>query len=206
MLLISGFNAIQSKRLLVDRLATLNRMIERLPDDATLFLEDGAYFDPSYRQLIYRGLGRRIDVYSLNEDELQIHLKREVALHDVNEVTRALADLRQLIPAATIVVHTQHWALAHGDSASQYAAALKAGVTMATTRFRYGDDFTPANYREIEARAPDAESARIADHINAAPGDFMVCVPVAAVEQANATTIGLGDAFVGGFLPMLVSD
>jgi sugar/nucleoside kinase (ribokinase family) len=29
-------------------------------------------------------------------------------------------------------------------------------------------------------------------------------VPVAQVAQSNATTIGLGDAFVGGFLPALL--
>ena len=205
-LLISGFNAVQSKQLLADRLGTLNRMLKRLPRDATVFIEDGAFYDPSHRQLIYRELGPRIDVFSLNEDELQAHLHRAVALHDVQRVTSALADLSRLIPATTIVVHTRHWALAYGDGASIYAAALKAGVTMATTRFRFGDDFTTANYREVEQRESNAEDANFAYIINNAPGDKMVCVPVAAVEQENGTTIGLGDAFVGGFLPSLISD
>ena len=205
-LLISGFNAVQSKQLLADRLGTLNRMLKRLPRDATVFIEDGAFYDPSHRQLIYRELGPRIDVFSLNEDELQAHLHRAVALHDVQRVTSALADLSRLIPATTIVVHTRHWALAYGDGASIYAAALKAGVTMATTRFRFGDDFTTANYREVEEREPNAEDARFADIINNSPGENMVCVPVAAVEQENGTTIGLGDAFIGGFLPSLISD
>ena len=204
-LLISGFNAIQCEQLLADRLHTLARMLERLPDDATVFFEDGAYFDSSYRQLIYRVLGHKIDVYSLNEDELQIHLKRKVKLRDENDIRSALVDLHRLIPAATIVVHTQHWALAHGHGASRFAAALKAGVTMATTRFRYGDEFTLENHSEIEAGAPSAENERFADSINATAGDGLFCQPVAAVEQGNATTIGLGDAFVGGFLPALLS-
>ena len=34
------------------------------------------------------------------------------------------------------------------------AKALKGGVTMATTRFRYGDDFTVENYKEIERLPP----------------------------------------------------
>ncbi len=202
-LLISGFNAMQSKRLLEDRLGTLLRMMERLPDDATVFYEDGGYFDPGHRQLISRRLGQQIDVYSLNEDELQFHLNRKVALRDEGQLRAALADLRRQIPSATLVVHTQHWALAYGEGASKYAAPLRAGVTMATTRFRYGDDFTLANYRNIEGRAPLAENARFAETINAIPGDTMHCVPVAAVEQTNATTIGLGDAFVGGFLAAL---
>ena len=76
---------------------------------------------------------------------------------------------------------------------------------MATTRFRCGDDFTLADYRAIEGGAPSDENAAFAETINAMAGDRLVCVPVAAVEQANGTTIGLGDAFVGGFLPALLS-
>jgi sugar/nucleoside kinase (ribokinase family) len=40
--------------------------------------------------------------------------------------------------------------------------------------------------------------------LNQTTGDKLYCVPVAQVEQSSATTIGLGDAFVGGFLPMLL--
>ena len=204
-LLISGFNAMQSRQLLEDRLQTLLRMMERMREDATVFFEDGGYYDPCHRQRIIRTLGQKIDVYSLNEDELQIHLNRKVELHDIKQVCAALADLHQLVPAATIVVHTRYWALAHGDCASKYAYALRAGVTLATTRFRFGDDFTLADHGEIEKRAPLAENARFAAAINARFGDKMLCVAVAAVEQTNATTIGLGDAFVGGFLPALLS-
>ncbi|MCY4069870.1 MAG: hypothetical protein OXG60_01085 [Chloroflexi bacterium] len=205
-LLISGFNAVQSKQLLADRLVRLKRILKRLPSDATVFMEDGAYYEPSFRQLIFRELGPRIDIYSMNEDELQAHLDRAVELHDAHDVTCALTDLSRLIPAETIVVHTRRWALAYGDDADRYATALKAGVTMATTRFRYGDDFTMANYREIGEREANAEDARFADIVNAAGGNCMVCAPVAAVEQENGITIGLGDAFVGGFLPALAFD
>ena len=204
-MLISGFNAIQSERVLETRLRAVSKMLDRLSSDATVFLEDSAYYDPAFRNLIFRMLGDRIDIFSLNEDELQVHLRRAVNLRDEDDIRRALADLRRTIPVATLVVHTGHWALAHGDDASRYAAALKAGVTMATTRFRYGDDFTSENYRDIESRPPSATIARFAENINATPGNSFYCVPVADVEQANATTIGLGDAFVGGFLPALLT-
>ncbi len=204
-LLISGFNAMQSGGLLTERLATVTGMLERLPADAAVFLEDGDYFDPSFRRLIFRALGPRLDVFSLNEDELQTHLQRQVALHDPGQTRRALQDLHRLIPARTIVLHTRYWATAYGERAVHYAAALKAGVTMATTRFRYGDDFTVANYREIEKRAAPAEYAKFAAAINMETEDTVYCVVVAEVEQSKATTIGLGDAFVGGFLPALLS-
>ncbi|MCY3834031.1 MAG: hypothetical protein OXG85_13535 [Chloroflexi bacterium] len=204
-LLISGFNAMQSKRLLLERLATLSRMLERLPSDATVYLEDGGYYDPSFRRLIYRALGPRIDVYGLNEDELQTHLERKVELGDARHTRIALDELRQRIPAAAIVLHTRSWALAHGERASQYEAALRSAVTLATTRFCYGDDFRLAHYRQIESRAPSADIKRFADAINSAPGDKLFCVPVPQVRQDKATTVGLGDAFVGGFLPALLA-
>ena len=203
-LLISGFNAMQNEKLLLERLATVARMLGRLRSDATVYLEDGGYYEPSFRRLIYRALGPRVDIYSLNEDELQTHLERKVELGDAGQAREALDELHRRIPAATIVLHTGAWAIAHGERARQYEGALKAAVTLATTRFRYGDDFTLANYREIESRAPSAEGRRFADAINSASGDYLYCVPVADVRQDKATTIGLGDAFVGGFLPALL--
>lgn len=204
-LLVSGFNAMQDKRLLADRLAAVSSMMDCLPEDAQVFLEDGGYFDPAFRQGILRALGRRLSVYSMNEDEMQEHLKRKAELRDARQARDAVAALKRMIPAESIVLHTRHWALAHGAGASRYADALRAGVTMATTRFRYGDDFRVRDYQEIASTAPSDKNAEFARVINSTAGGDFCCVPVADVEQANATTIGLGDAFVGGFLPALLS-
>ena len=203
-LLISGFNAIQSERVLADRIRAVSRMVEALPEGATVFLEDGAYFDPRFRQLIFRMLGSRIDIFSLNEDELQSHIGRPIDFGDVDDLLAALSDCHCQVGVRTLVLHAKDWALAYGEGARRYASALKAGVTMATTRFRYGDDFTATDYHAIERSPPHERNARFARCLNAASGDEILCVPVAAVEQADGTTIGLGDAFVGGFLPALV--
>ncbi len=203
-LLVSGFNAMQSRALMAERLATLARILKVLPDDAIVYLEDGGYFNPSFRRLLELALGSRLTVLGLNEDELQARLSRKVDFGDVEQTRSALSELLRRIPAETVVLHTRHWALAFGADASRYAAALKAGVTMATTRFRYGDDFTMQDYRVIEGIPPSARNAAFARDVNSLPGGQMVCVPVAAVDQAKPTTIGLGDAFVGGFLPALL--
>ena len=205
-LLIAGFNAMQSKSLLASRLESVIRMMKRLPKDALVFYEDGGYFELDCSRLIYRALGKRIDIFSLNEDELQAHLNRKVALLDVLQVHAALADLQKRIPIPTLVLHTRHWALACGERASRFAKALKAGTSLATARFCYGDDFTLQNYREIERLRPKVENAIFADTINRMQDDSIVCVPVADVEPNSATTVGLGDAFVGGFLPALLPD
>ena len=203
-LLVSGFNAMHSRELLAQRLATLQRILAKLPARATVFLEDGGYYHPAFRQDVLRSLGTRIDVYSMNEDELQSHLKRNVALHDEHALHRALKDLHRQLPAAVIVVHTQNWALAYGKGAHKYAMALRAGVTLATARFLHGDDFDQADVRTIATYAPDPANESFVNAINELSDD-LYCVPVPAVDQTRGTTIGLGDAFVGGFLPMLLN-
>ncbi|MCB0149688.1 MAG: hypothetical protein KDE01_18845, partial [Caldilineaceae bacterium] len=110
----------------------------------------------------------------------------------------------RLIPAPILVVHSMHWALAYGPTAPRYRPALAGGVTMATTRFCHGDDFTAREYSAVAALPPTADGARFAAAITQRLGDRVCCVPVAHVEQSKATTVGLGDAFVGGFLAALV--
>ena len=128
------------------------------------------------------------------------------------QIKEALVDLRKLIPVPVIVVHSRYWALAYsalhpigdGENAMSFSKALKGGLTMATTRFRYGDDFTVENYKEIGTLSPNQEGVVFAQALNKLLGHKICCLPVAHVDQSNATTIGLGDAFVGGFLPALL--
>jgi ADP-dependent phosphofructokinase/glucokinase len=215
--LVSGFNAMRSRELLSERLATLRRIMAQLPAGAQVFFEDAGYYDPSFHPLIREALGARIDIFSLNEDELQGHLGRSVGMLDPRAVAAALEELHALIPAPVLVVHSMHWALAymagasptllsrpHGTANGRIARALKGGVTMATTRFRYGDDFSVENYRAVDTLPPNPQGAAFCEGMQALLGPLVCCVPVAQVEQANATTIGLGDAFVGGFLPALL--
>ena len=202
--LISGFNAMKSEELLTDRLASLLRIMEKLPKDARVYYEDAGFYEPTFSQLIYRTLGRNISIVSLNEDELQGHLNRRLDLLNAFQIKEALVDLQELIPVPVIVVHSMYWALAYGENMTRFSKALKGGVTMATTRFCFGDEFTVENYRYIESLAPNKEGAIFADALNKLPGDRICCVPVAQVEQSNTTTNGLGDAFVGGFLPALL--
>ena len=202
--LISGFNAMQSKELLTSRLESLLRIMEKLPKDVLVYYEDAGFYDPSFSKSIYATLAKNISIASLNEDELQAHLGRKLDLPNVFQIKEALVDLHKLIPVPVIVVHSMYWALAYGEKAMSFAKALKGGITMATTRFCYGDEFTLENYREIESLSPNREGAIFADAIKGLLADKVCCVPVAHVEQSNATTIGLGDAFVGGFLSALL--
>ncbi len=204
-LLLSGFNAMQDEALLLKRLESLTRIMEALPKDALILYEDAGYYEPKFRRMILQILEERKHIISLNEDELQEYVGRKLDSLNAFQIKEALEDLRRLIPKPVIVVHTRYWALAYGDEAFKLSKALKGGVTMATTRFYYGDEFTPDNYSEIEGLRANEGGAAFSNEVNRLLGNRVCCFPVAHVDLPNATTIGLGDAFVGGFLSALAT-
>ncbi|WP_337004478.1 MULTISPECIES: ADP-dependent glucokinase/phosphofructokinase [unclassified Microbacterium] len=197
--LVSGFNTMQDHDLLERRLDELGRAMDRLPDDALVFYEDAGFYMRAFAETVRRRLLDRIDVYSLNEDELQEYLGRTVALLDPADVVRALAEIRALIPVPALVVHTRHWAVAVGPEAARHRDALESAVRVAATRFRLGDGFTAAQAEET-ADLPRHEGggALVAATEQTLPG--AVGIPGFLLDVAQPTTIGLGDTFVGGFL------
>ena len=203
-LLLSGFNAMHDEALLRDRLGALVRILDKLPANSQVFYEDGGFYNHAFTHTIFGTLQDRLDIVSMNEDELQIYLGRSVDVLDATVVLAALDDVRKIVPAPTIVLHSMYWVLAFGGHALTYQAALRGGSTMATTRYVYGDDFTAAEYRDIDGKAPNQTGDEFARAIMYLRPDDVCCVPVAHVECTSPTTIGLGDAFVGGFLPALL--
>jgi ADP-dependent phosphofructokinase/glucokinase len=203
-LLAAGFNAMQDERLLVDRLEMVLRMMRSLPSDALVFTEDAGYYNPKFKQIVRDALLPKLSVFSLNEDELQDYLNVKLDLLDVAQVVGALKALHIIIPVPALVVHSKHWAIAYGEGARRLSSALKAGVTMATTRYCFGDDFTLEQHAAIGALPPLEEAAQFAESMNKGAGDTLFCVPVPRFAPATATSVGLGDAFVGGFLPTLL--
>jgi ADP-dependent phosphofructokinase/glucokinase len=203
--LISGFNTMQSRELLAKRLESVLRIMEKLPAEALVYYEDAGYYNPGLWKLLQETLADRIHIYSLNEDELQGHVGRKLDLLDPFQIEEALVELHRVVPVPWIVVHSVYWALAYGEHAGSLLKALKGGVTMGTTRFCRGDDFTAEDYGEIARLPPNREGEEVAKELKKRLGDRICCVPVAHVEEPNGTTVGLGDAFVGGFLPELLS-
>jgi ADP-dependent phosphofructokinase/glucokinase len=187
--------------ILLDRLCFLEGVLEKT--SGTVFFEDACYHHPALSGVVREHLVRYIDIYSLNEDELMAYVGHSVNLMDAESVLAALKELRDLIPAPVFVVHTRFWALVWGTEAGKYEKALRGGVTMATTRFRLGDDFTLSDYEETGKLPPEEEGLIFARDNGKLVGNEVVCVPSYLVTERNVTTVGLGDTFVGGFLPAL---
>ncbi|MDL2229657.1 ADP-dependent glucokinase/phosphofructokinase [Treponema sp. OttesenSCG-928-L16] len=197
--LISGFNAIRDETILRKRLNEMKEVLAGL-DGAVVFYEDACFHHPPFSALVREYLGEYIDIHSLNEDELRSYLNTDVNLLDTEDVLDALNRLNAVIGAGTIILHTRYWALAFGENASAYAGALHAGIAMATARLRYGDDFTAAEYEETKRLSPEEEGRAFSLEIGKRGNGSICCVPSLAVQEKDLTTIGLGDAFVGGFL------
>lgn len=204
--LIAGFNAMDSSQVLARRLETVREILSQLREDATVVFEDACYHEPALSTQLRRGLVDHIDVYGLNEDELEGYVGREVSLLDPADVWSALGELQRIIPVPVLILHTRDWALAFGENAERYRTALEGGITMATTRLRHGDHFSEADYGRTQRLPAKAESVRFASDLAALGGRRVCSVPSYFVEQKNLTTIGLGDAFVGGLLPRLTHD
>ncbi len=201
--LVSGFNAVRDEVLLRNRLDALITAMLQLPAGAFVYFEDAAYHEPLLRARVRDALVGLVDIHGLNEDEFQAYLGRSVELLSVDDVSRALADLRTLIPAPTLVVHTSRWSAAVGDNAETYLAALDQGMAIASTRYRYGDDYDDARYQELRAQARREDATAFSVGLRERMGAAVCCRPGFQITATESTTVGLGDTFVGGFLASL---
>lgn len=201
--LVSGFNVMQSRALLEQRVDELKRHMSQLPPDALVIYEDSGFHRPALAGQVWQLLRGSLDVHSLNEDEMQAYLGRTLDFLDPIATATALRELGELLGTPTVVVHSKYWALALGRDAPSFAAALHGGITTASARYVHGDDYTLADYEKLAALRPSGASAEFAGALRAQFGDRVCCVPANMLAVRNATTIGLGDSFVGGFIAAL---
>ena len=201
--LVSGLNSIQDVDLLDARLADLRRHLARRRPGAVAVYEHGAFHVAGCGDLVRRRLGPRVDVWSCNEEELQEHLHRRIDLLDPQAVLDAVRDLHASVGAETLVVHTQRWALALGGAEPLRRAMVVGGLTLAGARYRYGDAVTAAHLADVPGWPSQPDAQAFAEAVEAAAGSDVTCRAAYAVAVTVPTTIGLGDAFVGGVVAAL---
>lgn len=202
--LVSGFNTMQDRALLGRRLDEVTAALARLPDGALVFYEDAGFYDRAFAGDVRDRLLAHIDVYSMNEDELQEYVGHRIDLLDPVAVGAALDAVHRAIPAPALVVHTRFWTLAVGPEASRHRASLESAVRVSATRYRLGDVFG-ADDLDDTARLPRHDGGRrVVAAVTAHRADA-VGLPAVVVDVDTPTTIGLGDSFVGGFLAGIVA-
>lgn len=197
--LVSGFNTMQDHDLLELRLAEVHRAMRSLPSDALVYYEDAGFYTRDFAETVRARLLPQIDVYGMNEDELQEYLGRSVNLLDTADVVRALREVHMIIPARALVVHTRYWAIAVGPDAARHRAALDSAVRVAATRYRVGDALTAAEVDRTATMTRHGGGEALVVAVEDALADALG-IAAFSLDVASPTTIGLGDTFVGGFL------
>lgn len=197
--LISGFNTMDDRSALISRLRDLTAAMTALPRDAVVYYEDAGFYHREFSYDVRAALLPRIDVYGLNEDELEEYVGHRVALLDPQEVISALGAIRRLIPAPAVVVHTKYWAIVVGPEATGYRRSVEQAVDLAATRYRLGDAISASDVAETARMPRHLGGTRVVSRVeDAIPGAIGVAAHAISIDKP--TTIGLGDTFVGGFL------
>nr|WP_159087415.1 ADP-dependent glucokinase/phosphofructokinase [Tessaracoccus timonensis] len=202
--LVSGFNAMLDPTLTLNRTRQVTEALSECNPRPIVFLEDAGYHLHSVLEAFHSGFKDVADIHSMNEDELQNYIDREIDLLDPHSVRQAIEDVMPHVLAPTLVLHTRHFALAHGQRAQILRPSLAAGNDLAGARYMFGDSITESALTNVQAAPHQSEAVEFARAFNAIEPDAVV-VPARALEPRTPTTIGLGDTFVAGVLGDLVT-
>lgn len=182
-----------------------SQLLEHLPKDAVVMYEDGCYVMKAFRYAVHEHLRPYIDVLSMNEDEMQEYIGRSIDILDVKAVIAAVKCVYESLGIDHIIIHSAKWALAYGKEPQRLRDALVGGATMASTRFRLGDDITRENFEETKTLADREDSTVFCEAIREELGDSICIIPSKDLSQVeHPTVVGLGDSFAGGCLPGLI--
>jgi len=203
--LAASYNVMKNESLLRDRLKTTIKIMQALPAGCITMMEDGCFENRNIQQIVSDTLSPHLHIFSMNEDELQDRVECRLDLLDPQVVSEAIQRVAHQIQSSLIVCHSPYWVLAYGQKPIAIKKALEGGICMAATRFRLGDNFTARDYFETQNLEPSLTGVNFSRQINDLLGEErVVCVPGKDLSGVDTpTTIGLGDAFVGGMLPNL---
>lgn len=204
--LISGFNSIHNESLLKLRLNEIEEYSESLPEGSYVFFEDAGYHRPEFRPIVMERMARLSTFFSINEEELQGYLQRDVDFQDEASIVSAVHDISKRISVPILMIHTKYWSIVVGSNHVRYVDSLLSGITMATTRYIFGDDFTVEDFVSTGQLSKNQRSLEMADSINNQLANFGHFIPAFNAVCESPTTIGLGDSFVGGFILGLIND
>ena len=201
--LISGFNAMTDRDALENRLNSLRDAMSSLPKGALVVFEDGGYHVPELSDVVVNRLVDRLDIYGMNEDELQSLIGRTVDLLDPADVAAAVSDASRRIPVPTLIIHTSQWAAAYGTHARRWADALDGGIALAGARYLTGDALDATAFERAKRLPRQRAGERFAATLEGLLGADVCARAAYALATETPTTVGLGDTFVGGVIAVL---
>ncbi|MEF9941911.1 MAG: ADP-dependent glucokinase/phosphofructokinase [Lachnospiraceae bacterium] len=205
--LLGSFTEILDLDILKNRIEKTKALLSYLPKDATVVMEDGCYINKEFRHYVHQQLASKINVLSMNEDELQQYIGKTIDILDPKAVKEAVEYVHKNTGIQLILIHSASWAIIYGEQAVSMRVSLEGGVTMAATRFRIGDEFTVEDYAQTKEISAKEEGIRFCESLEKMLGNSVYCIPCKDLSYVKTpTVVGLGDSFAGGLLPGLLKE
>ncbi len=189
LLLLSGLNAIHDATILETRLLEIIQGISIGDKTKTIIYEDGCFHMANHRMLVIKLLCPHLSVYSMNEEEWREIVNAPFVTAE--QKIEAIIQARKILGVPTVIVHTQAFVMACGLHAKEYQGALQKGVDVATYHLLDESE----NPLEKPLCPEGLQMQRLCQK-----QENLCCVPSYAIDKETLTTVGLGDAFIAGFL------
>lgn len=203
-MLVSCFSEVLEKEILEERMKELNQLLEALPEQAFVLLEDGCYVNKEFRIYVHEALHEKLNALSMNEDEMQEYIGRRIDIMDAKEVLNALRYIYDNIQIPLLIVHSAAWAIAYGKDAKSMGHVLEGGINSAASRFQYGDQCGTAEYEKTAGLAVRQDSITFGSDLERLSDREICCIPSKDLSFVkHPVVVGLGDSFAGGLLPEL---
>ena len=206
-MLVSCFSEVLEEDILKERMVQVDQLLQALPETAFVIMEDGCYVKKNFRVYVHEALSKKLNVLSMNEDEMQEYIGRRINIMEPKEVLEAIQFIYERVKIPLLIVHSAAWAVAYGKEAESMGHVLEGGINMAATRFRYGDDFGVEEYKDTAGLSVKIESIAFGREIKKLADQEICCIPCKDLSFVeNPVVVGLGDYFAGGLLPELTVD
>jgi len=203
---LSSFNVIEDKDLLLDRLNYIKNHLKKFRaknNSGIIFFEDAHYHKLEIKKLCMQNIYPELDILSLNEEELEYTLNVydfPVEIDDISSCVKGAEYLREKFGIKKgVIVHTKDYSMYVGqDLKINIEAGLIYGNLLATAKAKYGhygniEEISELFELELSPRGVSARE-KIDNNLDS---NEVIIVPTKYIDKPKYT-IGLGDTFVAG--------
>lgn len=204
---LSSFNSILDPEILKDRLEYIKKHVEvyrRNNPKGVVYFEDAHYHDENICRLCIESIAPCVDIFSMNEEELQYTLKEfygyPVNINDICSCAEGAEFLmKKLGIRRGIIIHTKDYAMYVGDAQGiEIEKGLMYGALMATAKALYGSYGNKEQIRDVmKLNLSDQGCRHLRKLEESIWKDRTVLIPTLYLDKPKYT-IGLGDSFTGG--------
>ena len=203
--LLSSFNCIQDKAVLLSRLSYVSTHIKKYKagnPDGIVYFEDAHYHDQDIKKITFSLLCPDIDILSLNEEELQSVLESYGIVNDIEDINSVINGLAQLIDRFGIkygiIVHTKDYSMYYGEKLkADIENGLIYGNLLATAKAMYGKYGDMDAVRKAMQLPLSPVGLKYRKQLAAQKNEKAVVVPSRYIDKPRYT-VGLGDSFAAG--------